>query len=56
VFIVKAVPDIVEGLVPYIPPIIKPLTFESLLVLVLNSSSHMNRASCTLLDNHFILA
>jgi hypothetical protein len=53
---VEAVPDMVEGSAPYIPPIIKPLTFESLSVSVLNSSSHMNRASCTLLDNHFIPA
>jgi hypothetical protein len=48
--------DMVKGLVLYIPPIIKPLTFKSLLVLVLNSSSYINRASYTLLDNHFIPA
>jgi hypothetical protein len=49
-------PDIVKGLALYIPPIIKPLTFKSLLVLVLNSSSYINRASYTLLDNYFIPA
>jgi hypothetical protein len=56
IFIVEAILDIIKGLVLYIPLIIKPLTFESLLVLVLNSSNHINRASYILLDNHFIPA
>jgi hypothetical protein len=55
-FIVEAILDIVKGLVLYILLIIKPLTFKSLLVLVLNSSSYINRASYILLDNYFILA
>ena len=55
-FIVEVILDIVKSLILYILLIVKPLTFKSLLVLILNSSSYINRASYILLDNYFILA